>query len=71
MIVLKTLSREFNIEPFLLRRILRKEFGKVIEKRWRWEDNDPKLKKIRTFLRSYSSDTTKHTGAPKKTSGNR
>lgn len=52
MIVLKNLSNDYNVDPYPLRVMLRKQFGK--RARWRWDENSRKemadLKKIRTYL---------------------
>lgn len=57
MIVLKHLAREFKLEPYKLRQILRKQFGRSTKegtyRKWKWEnDNDPELLMIRNFLRT-------------------
>lgn len=49
MIVLKQLAREFDMDPYKLRMTLRNEFG--VRRRWRWEEEDPDLKKVRAFLK--------------------
>lgn len=49
MIVLKQLAREYDIDPYKLRAILRDEFG--VRRRWRWEEDEPDLKKVRAFLK--------------------
>ena len=51
MVVLKNLSREFNINPYKLRMMLRKEFG--CHRRWSWEKEDQELKSVRDYLESY------------------
>lgn len=53
MIVLKHLANEFNIDPYNLRQILRKQFGKPSSRRWRWQEDDPNLKATRDFLSHY------------------
>lgn len=62
MIVLKHLSKEYNIEPLRLRQLLRSEFGNAIRgRRWKWNEDiksDMKeLAKIRSFLDTLSKDT--------------
>jgi hypothetical protein len=61
MIVLKHLSRDYNIEPLRLRQLLRSEFGKPKKRRWRWDEDDKRdakqLAKIRAFLKSLSKGT--------------
>lgn len=49
MIVLKQLAREFDVDPYKLRMMLRTEFG--VRRRWRWEEEDQDLKKVRVFLK--------------------
>lgn len=53
MIVLKHLAREFGLEPAKLRRLLRAYRGKTQGGRWRWEENDQELKKIKEYLTSH------------------
>lgn len=57
MIVLKHLSAEFDIDPYKLRTMLRTKFG--LRRRWRWEEDDPMLKKVREFLKSSVADDHK------------
>lgn len=69
MICLKHLAREFDIAPYKLRQILRKQFGKsqVPHKyrRWKWDDhNDPELTTIRGFLGSRSKGSSRLHKAP-------
>jgi hypothetical protein len=52
MIVLKHLAREFNIDPFKLRRMLRDKYGDAKGRRWRWEDSDKELVRIRSYLKT-------------------
>lgn len=48
-IVLKHLSRDYDVDPYQLRQMLRKKFGK--HPRWKWDsEKDPELKRIRRFL---------------------
>lgn len=56
MIVLKHLSKTFDIDPYRLRGILRKQFGK--HPRWRWEsEKDPEYKAIVKFLKQHTKET--------------
>lgn len=55
MVILKHLSREYNIEPLQLRQLLRSKFGNAKRgRRWRWnedvKDDMKELKRIRVFL---------------------
>jgi len=66
-IVLKHLCREYDMDAFKLRKVLRKEFGKPESKRWKWDQNNKAeaaaLAKVRSFLSARttsksSGDTT-------------
>jgi len=52
MIVLKNLARDFDMDPYRLRQLLRTQFGK--RRRWRWNPDIPEdqaaLKEVRDFL---------------------
>jgi len=50
MIVLKTLSREFDIDPYKLRGLLRKWQVQTNEGRYRWNEKDVALRKLREKL---------------------
>ncbi len=54
MIVLKVLAREFDMDPYKLRGELRRKFG--VRRRWRWDEEDRELKKVREFLKSLKDD---------------
>lgn len=49
MIVLKHLSREFDVSPARLRRLLRTKFKH--KGRWQWKEDTPALDRVRAFLR--------------------
>jgi hypothetical protein len=51
MITLKHLAREFDLDPFKLRRMLRAEYGTTETRRWRWQEGDVELTKVRTWLK--------------------
>ena len=53
MIVLKTLCKEFDIDPPQLRRLLRRKFTPK-QGRWQWQENDKQLKSIRLYLTDWS-----------------
>ncbi len=64
MILLKHLAREYDIDPYKLRQLLRKKFPDLKPpegyRRWRWEDpQHPDLIKIRAFLKTHR-DTSAH-----------
>lgn len=67
MIVLKHLAQQFNIDPYTLRHILRRNRYTPNNRRWKWEENDPQLKQIRetlsNYLNSRSSTLTHNTTA--------
>jgi hypothetical protein len=47
MITLKHICREFDIDPYPLRQKLRANIPKRKHQRWRWQPDDPELKKVR------------------------
>jgi hypothetical protein len=59
MIVLKKLAQQYQLDPYKLRQMLRKEFGKSDVPgryvKWRWEEGDPMLTKVRNFLDSIAT----------------
>lgn len=59
MIILKDLAKEFKADCYDMRRLLRKEFGYAPKgRRWKWDEKDKELKKIRAFLsKSYLNGT--------------
>lgn len=50
MIVLKHLSREFDIDPYRLRQILRLHKIPKNNGRYQWNENSAQLKKLRSLL---------------------
>lgn len=59
MVLLKHLCREFDIDPYQLRKRLRAAGYAPHNRRWKWEDDDKDLTGIRSYLRDISlSDTT-------------
>ncbi len=50
MIVLKHLAREFDIDPYPLRQILRAANIPTTNGRYQWQENDPSLKTTRALL---------------------
>lgn len=58
MVLLKHLCREFNIEPYQLRKRLRARGFIPTNRRWRWQENDPTLTDVRTYLSSSSAGAT-------------
>lgn len=57
MITLKHLSREFDIDPYRLRKILRKAFPHQSNQRWEWQPDDKELKDIRSYLKDKTNGT--------------
>lgn len=53
-VLLKHLAKEYNIDPYILRRKLRPEFGYATERRWRWDTAKKSernhLQRVREFL---------------------
>lgn len=56
-VTLKHLAREFDIDPFKLRRMFRKRSGLHPKRRWRWEEGSQELKEIREWLAKSGSKT--------------
>jgi hypothetical protein len=70
MILLKHLSRDFDVEPYKLRKILRVEFGH--HRRWQWEnDNHPELKRVKKFLSTHGASGSEYQKNAKTTSSPR
>lgn len=63
MILLKHLSRQFDIDPYQLRKLLRAQGYEPLNRRWRWEDGDNTLEDIRLYLKSISSGSTTNSSA--------
>jgi hypothetical protein len=59
MIVLKSLAREFDIDPHKLRALLRKKFDSPTGRRWKWDEKDPELKIVRETIRSETTCPSK------------
>lgn len=68
-IVLKHLAKEFNMDDYPLRQILRQEFGKPKSGRWSWDDKTNKeYKAIHQFLTERQTNKDKpKTKQPKAT----
>lgn len=45
----KELGEEFNLDPKVVRRILRSRFEKKT-RTWAWSENDPELQKVRNYI---------------------
>ena len=58
MIVLKELAREFELDPYKVRMLLRTKFKRRPQQHWRWEDNDPELKVVREVLKAHARKDT-------------
>lgn len=58
MITLKHLARDFDLDPYRLRMLLRSKFGK--RNRWRWDPDKPDdMKDLETIKKAIEADRQK------------
>lgn len=69
MIVLKHLSREFDIDPYKLRQFLRLHNVKTHEGRYQWENDSPELIEVRQLLSKYLTRPSDTSPSPGPTQG--
>jgi hypothetical protein len=55
-ITLKHLAREFDIDPYKLRRMMRRQYGLSKSRRWRWQEGEKELNRVREWLKKEKSD---------------
>jgi hypothetical protein len=56
-ITLKHICREFDLDPYLLRQVLRKNLPHRRNQRWKWSPDDPQLKQARALAAQMKEKT--------------